>query len=72
MEDHRITQCLDTLQARIEAMESAVAIADSTLRKARKQQTQHSQRLADMLLHLDQLQEKVYDLLVKQEPVVHG
>jgi septal ring factor EnvC (AmiA/AmiB activator) len=72
MENHTTRHCLDILQTRIQAAETAAAVAVRELSKARADVTQHSQRITDILFQLDELQEQIHSLLMEQGGVIHA
>jgi septal ring factor EnvC (AmiA/AmiB activator) len=72
MEHYTTRHCLDILQTRIQAAETAAAVAVRELSKARADVTQHSQKITDILFQLDELQEQIHSLLMEQDGVIHA
>lgn len=72
MENHTNRHYLDILQTRIQAAETAAAVAIRELSKARADVTKYSQTITDILFQLDELQEQIHSLLMEQGGVIHA
>jgi hypothetical protein len=72
MKTQTTKHCLNILQTRIQAAETAAAVAVRELSKAHADVTQYSQTITDILFQLDELQEQIHSLLMEQGGVIHA